>query len=121
MEWVLVVVDRWLLAAGIEDGPVFRGFHRGHQARPDRLTARSVQRIVGRYPVAVEGKATRVKPHDLRRTYARRLYDMQVDLVAIQQNLGHSNLKTTLHYIGALDVEKRRPPSAYDFDLAGLG
>ena len=121
MSWALAVVDKWLQRVGIVEGAVFRGFYRGGRAaRPGRLTARSVQRVVGRYPVMVEGKPTRVKPHDLRRTYARRLYDMRVDLVAIQQNLGHSDLKTTLHYIGALDVEKRRPPSAYDFDLAAL-
>jgi integrase len=68
----------------------------------------------------VDGKSTRIKPHDFCRTYARRSFGRDVDLVAIQQNLGHANLKTTLHYIGVLNVEKRRPPSAYDFDLASL-
>jgi hypothetical protein len=34
--------------------------------------------------------------------------------VVIQQNLGHSNLQTTLGYIGDLSIEQRKPPSVYD-------
>ena len=51
------------------------------------------------YPVTVGGKPVHVKPHDCRRTYARRLYEAGVDPVALQQNLGHSDLKTTIGYI----------------------
>lgn len=44
----------------------------------------------------VNGDLFHVKPHDLRRTYAWRLYESDVDLIATQQNLGHTNTKTTL-------------------------
>ena len=53
-------------------------------------------------------------------SYARRLYEAGFDLVAIQQNLGHADVKTTLGYIGELDAEKRRPPAIYAFDLKSL-
>jgi integrase len=43
-----------------------------------------------------------------------------MDVVAIQQNLGHADLSTTLRYIGVLDADKRRPPALYDFNLAAL-
>ena len=43
-----------------------------------------------------------------------------VDLVALQQNLGHSDSKTTLRYIGVLSAETRQPPSVYLFDLTRL-
>ncbi len=33
-------------------------------------------------------------------TYARRLYDLVVDLNRIRQNLGHHDIQTTLGYIG---------------------
>ena len=59
-------------------------------------------------------------PHDLRRTYARRLYDAGTALVAIQQNLGHADVKTTLGYMGELDAEQRTPPAIYSFDLENL-
>lgn len=121
LDWVLVLVDAWLLAAHIETGFVFRGFYRGyHTARPGPLSVRAIGYILDRYPVAVDGNLVHVKPHDCRRTYARRLYEAGVDLVAIRQNLGHGDLKTTILYIGELDADRRRPPAVYSFDLAGL-
>jgi len=118
--WVLAIMDAWLEAAHIREGPVFRSFYKGGRLRPGRLTTRSVQQIVTGYKVMVDGKLTTPRPHDLRRTYARRCYDEAMDLVAIQQNLGHADLQTTLKYIGVLDAEKRRPPTLYDYDLRAL-
>lgn len=62
------------------------------------------------YPIYADGEAISVAPHDLRRTYARLLHDAQVPVVAIQQNLGHATLETTLRYIGDLHIEQRKPP-----------
>ncbi len=121
LSWVLAVVDAWRSTTGITEGHVFRGLYKGgSRLRPGRLSVRAIQYVVGSYPVAVNGKLVTVKPHDLRRTYARRLYEAGVDLVAIQQNLGHAGVKTTLGYIGTLDADTRRAPAVYTFDLAGL-
>ena len=65
------------------------------------------------YQIFVQGQAVSVRPHDLRRTYAHRLYGAGTDLVAIQQNLGHDHQDTTLSYIGKLDAEQRAPDDAY--------
>ena len=62
----------------------------------------------------------RVQPHDLRRTYARRLYAAGLVPVEIQQNLGHAGLKTTWGYSGTLSAAPRRPPAVYAFDLSRL-
>jgi site-specific recombinase XerD len=121
LDWVLVIVEAWLAAAGIHDGPIFRGFYRGNKAlRPGPLSVRAIQYLLARYPIAVNGKLAKVKPHDLRRTYARRLYEAGMAPVEIQQNLGHAGLKTTLGYIGTLDADQRRPPAVYSFDLSRL-
>lgn len=121
LDWVLVLVDAWLQAAGIESGYVFRGFYRGyHTARPGPLSVRAIEYILTRYPIAVNGRKVCVRPHDCRRTYAARLYEAGVDTLAIQQNLGHTDLKTTLAYIGELDAARRRPPAVYTFDLSAL-
>lgn len=121
LSWVLAIVDRWLAAAGIEGGAVFRGIHKGGgRLRPGRLSVRAIQYILAGYPVMVDGELIIVKPHDCRRTYARRLYEAGVDLVAIQQNLGHADVKTTLGYIGTLDASRRRAPAIYSFDLTRL-
>jgi site-specific recombinase XerD len=121
LQWVLAVLDKWLEAGGIGQGPVFRGFYKGcRKLRPGRLSVRGIQYILESYPIMVDGRLVTVNPHDLRRTYARRLYEAGLDLVAIQQNLGHADPKTTLGYIGTLDAETRKPPAVYEFDLNGL-
>lgn len=123
LSWCLAIVYRWLEKAGIagDDEPVFRGLYKGgHKLRPGKLSLRAIEYVLAEYPVMVTGEVRSVKPHDCRRTYARRLYEAGVDPVAIQQNLGHATLATTLGYIGVLDADQRRPPSVYDFDLSGL-
>lgn len=113
LDWALVLVDAWLRHAGIASGPVFRGFYKGNRrVRPGALTVRAVQLILAEYPVTDgHGGAVTVKPHDCRRTYARRFYEEHGDtaLVALQQNLGHASLETTIHYVGAMSSEQRKP------------
>lgn len=117
-EWCLAYVDKWLELAGITGGSVFRAFFKAKNGqrpriRPTRLSVRAVQDILDKYPIFIEGRMAHVNPHDLRRTYARRLFDAEIDPVAIKQNLGHSDLKTTLGYIGTLDAEQRKPPALF--------
>lgn len=81
---------------------------------------RAVANILAAYPIAVNGSKAIVKPHDCRRTYARRLHDAYVKLAAIQQNLGHRSLETTLGYIGELDAGERRAKAIYHYDLNKL-
>jgi len=117
----LRIVDAWLNAAGITEGKVFRGFvGRSKSKLNDALSVRQVGYILDKYPVTIgEGDDQRivtVRPHDLRRSYARLCYDHGMKPVAIQQNLGHADLKTTLHYIGVLDGEQRQPAGFLKFE-----
>lgn len=121
LEFVLAIVDSWLNIVDIQQGAVFRGFYKGaKKVRPTPLTVRAVNQILNRYPIMIDGELLVIKPHDLRRTYARRLYVAGVDLLAIRDNLGHSDTKTTLGYIGTMNVDARRPPAIYEFDLNAL-
>lgn len=114
LDWVLPIVWAWLRDAGISEGAVFRRiFKDGKTVGKDRLTTRAIQKIFAQYSVWIMGRTVQIRPHDLRRTYARRLYDSDVDPVRIKQNLGHSSLDTTLGYIGAIDAKERRPPAMY--------
>jgi site-specific recombinase XerD len=118
-EWVLAYIDKWLAAAGILEGAVFRGFYKpkcdgSRKLRDGRLSVRAVQRVVENYPVMVGGELTTLHCHDLRRTYAKNWHDGGGDLVGLQQNLGHASLETTLGYIGLLDASKRQPLSMYN-------
>ena len=114
--WCLEYVDAWLASAGITSGAVFRGLRKAKDGqekpvRSARLSVRAVQDILKRYPVYEDGKALHAAPHDLRRSYARLLHDAGVPPVAIQQNLGHANLETTLRYVGDLKIDQRKPPT----------
>jgi len=120
-DWCLVVTRFWLDNAGITEGAIFRPFWKGSKRTRDaRITTRSIERIVAQYPVSINGDLVQLEPHDLRRTYARLMYESGMDVVAIQQNLGHSNMETTLRYIGDLDAGRRRAPSLYRFNLSNL-
>jgi integrase/recombinase XerD len=47
-----------------------------------------------------------IYPHILRHTFAAMMWDQGVDPVQIMYLLGHSNIKTTLRYLGRLGIKK---------------
>lgn len=128
-EWALVYVEAWLNSAVITEGPVFRSFtsvvnsqHPTGNIQNKPLSVRAVQQMLESRTLMIDGKLRAIRPHDLRRTYARLLWEAGVPPVAIQQNLGHTSLQTTLGYIGDLNGDQRKPPSIFDspYDLADV-
>ena len=114
LDWCLMYVDAWLREAGIKAGHVFRGIRRGGKTvRPNGIGAWTVNDIMNEYPISIDGALCLVKPHDLRRTYARNAYDFGMDLERIRQNLGHTSLQTTQAYIGELSGRDRHPPNMF--------
>ncbi|MBZ0294894.1 MAG: tyrosine-type recombinase/integrase [Anaerolineae bacterium] len=118
MLWARRIAEFWL--EGCKRGPVFTAMSDGRgdmleqRATYKRMTTRSVQRMLRRYPIAIDGVPTTVTPHDLRRSYARNLFLAGIPTEVIRQNLGHSDVKTTQDYIGVLDGSTRAPVSVYD-------
>ena len=118
MLWARQITELWLNER--ETGPVFtrmrqgRGDMRHPQATDMPMTTRSVQRLLGRYPISIDGQQRAVTPHDLRRSYARNLFKAGIPTEVIRQNLGHVDVKTTQAYIGVLDGSDRAPVSVYE-------
>ncbi|MFH1582658.1 MAG: tyrosine-type recombinase/integrase [bacterium] len=63
----------------------------------NRLTSRSIERIVKKYAV-LAGIPVFTTPHTLRHSYATDLMNQGVDLRTIQEFLGHRNIVTTQVY-----------------------
>lgn len=125
LDFCLIVVEKWIEMSGLkgETGPVFRSLWRGgKKLRDGRLTGRSVQNILARYPIMIDGELCVVRPHDLRRTYARNFYLSDPNNIAgLSNNLGHVNHTTTMGYIGTIDAKDRRAKAIFQFDLKRLG
>ena len=94
MLWARQIAELWL--NGRESGPVFtrmrqgRGDMRQQEAAGGPMTTRSVQRLLARYPISIDGRQRAVRPHDLRRSYARNLFKAGISTEVIRQNLGHA-------------------------------
>ena len=87
--------------AGGNSGPLFRN------ARGDRLSARSIQRIVQQHARRA-GLRGDVHPHTLRHSYATHLLDGGADLRIVQELLGHSTPTATQVYTHVSQSEARR-------------
>lgn len=84
--------------------------------RGERLTTRSVDRIVKKY-VRAMGPNVKVSPHSMRHAFASHLLTEGADLRAIQEMLGHKSLATTQKYTQVsikqlIDVYDRTHPKA---------
>jgi site-specific recombinase XerD len=96
--WVKSAVDRWMTAAAVTDGRIFRAVSRHGTSWGKGISENVVWYVV-------RGCAQRVElhhlaPHDLRRTCAKLCHVNGGELEQIQFLLGHASVLTTERYLG---------------------
>jgi site-specific recombinase XerD len=96
--WAKTVVDRWLTAAKIVDGRIFRAVSRHGTSWGEGISENVIWYVVRNCAERIE--LDHLAPHDLRRTCAKLCHVSGGELEQIQFLLGHASVLTTERYLG---------------------
>ena len=102
----MIALTKWIekrneLSEGIEQDALFISNRR------TRLCQSAISDIVKKYTANIEGK--HITPHKLRATFGTHLYNETKDIKFVQDQMGHSNPKTTELYIrGNQDADRQK-------------
>jgi integrase len=96
--WVKDAVDRWLTAASVTTGRVFRAVSRHGTPWGNGISENVVWYVIRNCAQRLE--LDHLAPHDLRRTCAKLCHVNGGELEQIQFLLGHASVLTTERYLG---------------------
>lgn len=95
--WIKAAIDRWLSAAGVSTGRIFRSMNKADRIVGDGMTAQAVYNLVSEYATSL---GIQLAPHDCRRTFAQLARKGNASIEQIQLSLGHASVQTTERYLG---------------------
>jgi len=96
--WVKETVDRWMLAAKVNTGRIFRAISRHGTPWGKGISENVIWYVVRR--CAERMQLDHLAPHDLRRTCAKLCHINGGEIEQIQFLLGHASVLTTERYLG---------------------
>jgi site-specific recombinase XerC len=96
--WVKEAVDRWIIAANVSRGRIFRAVSRHGTPWGKGISENVIWHAVRR--CAERTKLDHLAPHDLRRTCAKLCHTAGGEIEQIQFLLGHASVLTTERYLG---------------------
>lgn len=99
----------WLRWRGEEPGALFYPTRKGSKVESRRMTDQAVLDILQQR--GKEANLTSFSPHDFRRTFASNMIDAGVDIVTVQNLMGHASPVTTARYDRRGEEAKRRAAS----------
>jgi integrase len=107
--WAKAAIDAWATAAGLagQTGRIFRPVNKAGRLTGEALTPQAVFNAV-----VERGRAAgfpSIRPHDLRRTFAKLGHKAGGALDQIQLSLGHASIQTTERYLGVKQDLSRAP------------
>jgi len=111
--WCKAAIDAYTQVAGVNDGALFRSMRRWDKLAGEGMSAQAVFNVVSHYAGEL---GVDVRPHDLRRTFAKLAHKGKAPVEQIQLSLGHSSLQTTETYLGVQQDLHSAP-----CDALGLG
>jgi site-specific recombinase XerD len=96
--WVKEAVDRWIIAAKVSQGRIFRAVSRHGTPWGKGISENVIWYVVRR--CAERTQLEHLAPHDLRRTCAKLCHTAGGEIEQIQFLLGHASVLTTERYLG---------------------
>lgn len=110
----VALLQDWLDAACITEGPVFRPISRSGRVRgAHRLTTRSVADILKGYAAAAGLDASTFGAHSLRAGYITTAAERGADLARIMDQSGHRDPRTVIGYIRRVNAFKGHSGSGF--------
>lgn len=92
-------VERWILTAQLQHGPLFRSFKRNKELRDEQLSDKSVALIVKKYVQKAGLNAANFAGHSLRRGFATSAAQHDIDALTIMRQTRHKSEKMVHRYI----------------------
>jgi site-specific recombinase XerD len=113
--WAKAAVDQWCLAGSILAGRLFRKITKRGDVSGKGFSAQAVYGIVIEHARTVDPD---VRPHDLRRSFARLAHEGHAPIEQLSMTLGHASIATTERYIGAKQHFREAPCDVLDLDIS---